>query len=186
MPKTLSAEERLVRAMGRGDEDALGEIITQYTAYVGAIVWNIVQGKLGEDDAKEIISDVFYTLWQNAGKVEPGRLKGYLAAIARSRALNALRRAGREAPLEEDAITLTLPGPEDEAMRREEYAALRRAVDGLGEPDRSIFLRHYYLYQSVSEIGAALGINRNTIMTKLRRGRERLRTELEKGGFARG
>lgn len=183
MTSIQSEEERWLLAMRRGDEDALGRIITKYTAYVGTVVWNIVRGKLGEDEAKEIVSDVFYVLWRNAGKAEPGKLKSYLACIARSRALNALRKTGRFEPLEEDEISLSVPGPEDGAVRREEYRALRRAVDGLDEPDRTIFLRHYYLYQSTGKIAEDMGLNRNTVTTKLRRGRERLKEELRKEGF---
>lgn len=178
-------EEALLRAMRHGDEAALGEIIDQYTAYVGTIVWNIVKGKMDRDDAKEIVSDSFYVLWQNAQKVQSGKLKGYLGSIARSRSLNALRRAGWDEALEDDVLTLSVPGPEDEAMRRAEYAALRRSLDALGEPDRSIFIRHYYYCQSAREIAQALGSNVNTIHTRLRRGRERLKAELEqeeKGG----
>ncbi len=177
-------EQRLVRALNRGSEQALGEIIESYTGYVGAIVWGIVGAKLSRPDAAEIVSDVFYVLWQNREKVRPEALRGYLSSIARSRSLNALRRRDLDEPLEEDALDLDLPGPEDETLRREEYAALKRAVDSLGEPDRSIFLRHYYLCQSTRQIAGDLGLNLNTIHTKLRRGRQRLRAELEKGGFA--
>lgn len=60
-------------------------------------------------------------------------------------------------------------------------ANTRRAVDGMGEPDREIFLRHYYYCQSVADIAAALDMNANTVKTRLRRGRERLRAELSKG-----
>ena len=60
-------------------------------------------------------------------------------------------------------------------------ANIRRAVDGMGEPDREIFLRHYYYCQSVADIAAALDMNANTVKTRLRRGRERLRAELSKG-----
>lgn len=51
----------------------------------------------------------------------------------------------------------------------------------MGEPDREIFLRHYYYCQSVTDIAAALDMNANTVKTRLRRGRERLRAELSKG-----
>ena len=60
-------------------------------------------------------------------------------------------------------------------------ANIRGAVDGMGEPDREIFLRHYYYCQSVADIAAALDMNANTVKTRLRRGRERLRAELSKG-----
>lgn len=175
--------EELVRRLRRGSEEALGEIIQQYTAYVGAVIWHIVEGKLSENDAAELVSDSFYTLWRNRDKARPEALKGYLGSIARSKALNALRRHGLDEPLEEDALTLSLPGPEDETIRREEYKALQRALDSLGEPDRSIFIRHYYYCRSARRIGEELGLNLNTVHTKLRRGRERLKAELEKGGY---
>ncbi|MBO5556808.1 MAG: sigma-70 family RNA polymerase sigma factor [Oscillospiraceae bacterium] len=185
MPDPGSSDNALVRAIQKGDQEALGQLIDRYNAYVTAIVWHIVQGKLDESDAKALVSDSFYALWRHAEAVRPGKLKAYLGRIARSKAINALRQAGRDPlPLEEDALELTLPGPEDALTRREELAALHRALDHLGEPDRSIFIRHYCYYQSAREIGQRMGINPNTIHTKLRRGREALRRELTEGGFS--
>lgn len=179
----MTSEERLLARLRAGDEAALGEIIERYTPYVGAIVWNIVRESLSLEDAQELVSDVFCALWRNAEKARPEALKGYLGSIARHRALNALRHAGRDLPLEDDALQIPVPGPEDETGRRELYAALRRAVDALGEPDRGIFLRHYYLGQNSRVIAEALRLSQNTVTSKLRRGRERLRRELEEGGY---
>lgn len=179
----MSQDALLLQEIQRGDEEALGRLIERYTAYVGTIVWNIVRGKLDESDAGAIVSEVFYSLWCNAVKAEPDKLKAYLSSIARSKALNALRRAGREIPLEDDRLELSCPGPEDETLRQAEYAALRRCLDALPEPDRTIFIRRYYYYQSAREIGAELGMNVNTVSTKLRRGRQRLRQELMEGGY---
>ena len=183
MPNVTAIDDTLADQLRRGDQAALGRIVEKYSAYVGTIVWNIVGEKLSRADAEEIISDVFSTLWYNADKVREGKLKGYLSAIARSRALNALRAAKQDVPLEEDTVHIPVPGPEDEAIRQAEYAALHDAVDGLPEPDRSIFLRHYFLYQSVSVIADEMQLNVNTVKTKLRRGRERLRRELTEGGY---
>lgn len=183
MPEQLKTESALVRAMQKGDEAALGQVIDLYTSYVGAIVWNIVQGKLDRSDAAAVISDVFFTLWTNSDKIRHGRLKGYLCSIARSKALNALRGCTPALPLEEDMVQICSPLPEEELEREEEYAALRRALDKMPEPDRSIFLRRYYLYQKIPDIAAEMQLNVNTVQTKLRRGRDRLRLELEKGGF---
>ena len=138
----MSREARLIEAMRQGDEDALCRLIEDYTAYVGAIVWNIVKGKLDMSDAKAIVSESFYVLWCNADKARPEKLRAYLGSIARSRALNALRRAGREVSLEEDGLLLVSPGPEDEALRQTGYEALRRSLDAMPEPDRTIFIRH--------------------------------------------
>lgn len=175
------SDDELAHAVRGGDEEALGQIIDRYTAYVWTIVWNIVQDRMDEADAKAVVSDVFFTLWKSADAAR--NLKGYLASIARSRAVDALRQRKQELPLEEDIIEIPVDGPETEAIRRAEYAALTAAVDSLPEPDRTIFLRHYYLYQPASAIAKALRMNVNTVKTKLRRGREVLRRELEEGGY---
>ena len=186
MPKAIPGDEALVRAMQAGDEAALGAVIDQYTAYAGTIVWNIVGGVLPEADGAEILADVFYILWKNRANIRSGKLKAFLGSIARSRALDALRRAKQDVSLEDNLIAVTTAGPEDDLSRAEEYRALARAVDSLPEPDRTIFLRHYYSYQSTSAIARQLGMNVNTVQTKLRRGREVLRRALEEGGYCRG
>lgn len=183
MPNVTAIDDTLADQLRSGDQAALGCIVEKYTAYVGTIVWNIVGEKLSRADAEEIISDVFSTLWFNAEKIQKGKLKGYLSAIARSRALNALRAAKQDVPLEEDTVHIPVPGPEDEAIRQAEYAALQSAVDSLPEPDRTIFIMHCYYYRKTSEIAEALGLNVSTVQTKLWRGRERLRRELTEGGY---
>lgn len=111
MPNITAVDDRLAEAIRRGDQAALGRSIEKYTAYVGTIVWSIVRDKLSRADAEEIISDVFSALWYNADKVRPGKLKSYLSAIARSRALNALRNARQDVPLEDDAVQIPVAGP---------------------------------------------------------------------------
>lgn len=181
--RTSLSDAELVDAMCGGDEDALGRAIDKYTAYVWTVVWNIVQGKLDADDARAIVSDVFFALWENVQRARPANLKGYLSRIARSRAVDALRRRKQSLPLEDDIIEIPVDGPETETIRRAEYAALRNTVDSLPEPDRVIFIRHYYLYQTASEIAETMQLNVNTVKTKLRRGKELLRRELTEGGY---
>lgn len=176
-------DDILVDAMARGDEAALEHVIDRYTAYVGTIVWNIVKGNLDRADAKAIVSDVFYLAWCSADKIQRGKLKGYLSVLARRRSINMLRSIKADLALTEDIVQIPVPGPEDESLRQEVYSALRRSLEKLPEPDRTIFLRHYYLYQRTSEIAKAMGINVSTVKSKLRRGRENLRRELTEGGY---
>ena len=183
MPDMNFADDKAVAALAAKDQSALGAIIDRYTAYVGAIVWNIANGRLSRQEAEEIISDVFIALWYNADKVRKGKLKGYLAAIARSKTLNALRGAKFDVSLDDDILELPTDGPENESMKEAEYAALREAVNDMGEPDRTIFIMHYWFYRKTSEISAQLGLSKSTVESKLWRGREKLRGKLTKGGY---
>lgn len=184
MQKPVTEEERWIAALKKGDESALEQIIRRYTPYAGAVVWGIVSGTLSRDDAEEILSDVFYTLWKNAEKIRPGKLKGYLAAIARSRAVDALRRSGETLELEEDVLVLSGADPEAALTEAEERRLLRQTLAAMPEPERTIFIRHYYLYQKTPQIAEALHMNVNTVQTKLKRGREKLRLALTEGGLS--
>ena len=43
MPDVVTLDDMLVEAIQNGDQSALGRVIEKYAAYVGTIVWNIVQ-----------------------------------------------------------------------------------------------------------------------------------------------
>jgi RNA polymerase sigma-70 factor (ECF subfamily) len=73
---------------------------------------------------------------------------------------------------------------EDDAIRRDRDARVRRAVDEMRQPDREIFLRHYYYCQTVSRISEELQINPETVKSRLSRGRDKLRKALSEGGIS--
>lgn len=175
-------EEKALLRLRHGDTEALRWVIGRYGGYVAAIVWNIVGGNLGREDAEEICSDVFWRLWQRADKPQAGRLKGYLAAIARSCAINALRRVGAELPLEDDAFALSTESAEEMVERRQRDDLVAAAVDAMGEPDRTIFLRHYWYCQTAETIAAGLDMTAAAVRKRLERGREKLRRYFEQGG----
>ena len=92
---------------------------------------------------------------------------------------------GSDLPLEEDV--LELPDSDTLAQQvesREEAELVRQAVDSLPEPDREVFLRHYYYAQTVREISLYMNLNESTIKTKLRRGRMKLKDILTRRGIS--
>ena len=172
-------DEIILRKIRDGDTSGLEAMMDRYIPYVSSIVWNILRNSCSREDAEEVVSDVFVTAWQKAGDVIPGALKAWLGAVARNKAKTRLRSAGSELPLEEDILEIPAEGtPEGMLDRAEEQRLVRRAVDSLPQPDREIFLRHYYYAQTVTEISRDMEINESTIKTKLRRGRLRLKTML--------
>ena len=169
-------EETILQKMRRGDPAGLQALMDCYIPYVSAVVWNILRGAMAKEDAEEVVSDVFLAAWEQATDISPGKAKAWLGAVARNKAKNKLRGMGRTLPLEEDV--LEIPDdctPVSAAEAEEERELIRRAVDHLGEPDREIFLRHYFYAQTVSEIGERMRLKESTIKTRLRRGRMRLK-----------
>lgn len=174
-------ENTALARLRRGEEKALEWFVARYTPYVGAIVWNVIGGRLSVQDGEEITADVFLTLWRNRDRPREGSVKSYLGAIARSRAIDRLRRTTGSPELTYDELDMAVEGPEGPVLAREDRELLLKAVDELGPPDREIFLRRYYFGQTAAEIGQKLGMKPETVRQRLKRGRALLRERLTKG-----
>ena len=170
-------EIKAMKELRAGSEDALSYFIHKYIPYVTTVVFNIIGTSMDMADIEEVVADVFFAFWQNAENVHS--VKGFLGTVARNKAKNKLREVGKDLPLNdqiaEDRLTL-----EKCAEKKELAAAVKKAVTRLPQPDREIFLRFYYYYQTQEEIAAEMGINISTVKTKLRRGRERLKQSLDR------
>ncbi len=165
-------EKEILKRLQSGDPKALEALMDTYIPYVSAIVWNILREHMTKEDAEEVVSDVFVSAWHQAGEIYPEKVKAWLGAVARNKAKNTLRKIKRELPLEDDV--LEIPGEDtlDSRMeQQEERKLVHNAVFQLPNPDREVFLRHYYYAQSVAEISRCMNLNQSTIKTKLRRGR---------------
>ena len=168
--ETLVNEKRILKMLRRGDSAALEQIIDQYTPYVFAIVSNILSHALPREDLEEVVSDVFCSAWYSRDRLEPGKLKAWLAVTARNAARDRLRKLRLTNPLDEDILDLNIPDMEDAMAEQELAAACRRAVDSLGEPDREIFQRRYFLYQKTQDIAREMGLGHAAVRSRLMRG----------------
>lgn len=171
----------LLRRLQRGDTGALNALIRRYTPYVSAAAYRVM-ATLPWEDLEEVVADTFVALWSHAGELEPerGTLRAWLGAVAANKAKNRLRAYTPAVPLDEDAPASD--APEREVEDRETRDALFQAVDGLDEPERTLFFRYYYEGEKLKTIAAELGLNLSTAKTKLARGRKLLRGRLEATG----
>ncbi|MGF0008815.1 RNA polymerase sigma factor [Eubacteriales bacterium SGI.150] len=177
-------EDAILHKMQTGDPSGLESLMDIYIPYVSTVVWNILRGAMSQEDGEEVVSDVFLAAWQQSSELKPGFVKGWLAAVARNKAKNKLRKMGKTLPLEDDF--LDIPGPNDplnDVEQAEEQQLVRKAIQSLPEQDQEIFLRYYYYAQTIQEISLGMAINESTIKTRLRRGRAKLKEILTRKGF---
>mgnify|MGYP001318839107 CR=1 FL=1 len=177
-------EESLVRRLQRKDPAALEALMDRDMSFACGIASSILRG--APRDVEEVVSDSFLALWDNAPKLIPGRVRGYLGTIVRNKAKNRLRELGRELPLEADLLNLKpspVPGPDESLELEERTALVEQLLRSLPQLDRTIFLRHYYYGQTVYQIGTALSMNPSTIKVRLHRGRKKLKELLKKRGY---
>lgn len=86
-------------------------------------------------------------------------------------------------PLEEDVLVLAQDSPQRELENREAAQLVRAALETLEPSDRELFVRHYYYGQTVEKAAEEMEMNRSTAKTRLRRGREKLKRQLEREGY---
>lgn len=174
-------ERTLIQKLNRGSRSALDAAVERFTPYVGAVILRALAGRACREDVEELCADVFVALWANAPGLDPGQgLRPWLAAVARNKATDWLRRCRPTAPIPDNAPD-PAPGPEELVQRREQSARLWAAVDGLDEPDRTLFLRYYYEGEKLKTVAAELGLSQTAAKQRLFRGRKALRAALQEG-----
>ena len=114
-------EQIMIKRIRARDPAGLEALIDRYIPYVSAIVWNILRFSMQPEDAEEVVSDVFLAAWNQAEDLQSGKVKAWLAGVARNTARMKLREIGQELPLEEDVLQLPdQAGPEATLEKTEE------------------------------------------------------------------
>ena len=154
--------------------------------------------------ASEVVQETFLAFWDRAERFDPskGSLAGWLATIARNRAIDHLRAAGRhqraatfssfgaEADDHTTVEWLTAsgelvgsaspePAPELALTSKETRAAIEDAMASLDPIERSVIELAYAGGLTQVEIASRLGWPLGTVKTRTRRALHHLRDRLE-------
>ncbi|MFO1112737.1 MAG: sigma-70 family RNA polymerase sigma factor [Rhodospirillales bacterium] len=113
-------------------------------------------------------------------------VRSWVFAILHNLAVNSLRQRQREARQDAGAAEVALPPPRPEQQDRPQYRALLHALAELPEEQRSVILLVAVEDFSYAETAEVLAVPIGTVMSRLTRGRERLRLILDGGEGARG
>ena len=175
-------EAALVRKLNRHSRSALERAVVQFTPYVGAVICGVLAGRACREDVEELSADVFLALWAHREELEAEQgLRPWLGAVARNKARDWLRRSRDTLPLDDSMPDDTERGPEAAAERRDWSARLWEAVDGMEEPDRTLFLHYYYQGDKLKDVARSLGLGVSAAKQRLLRGRRKLKQQLMEG-----
>jgi len=96
----IDEEDGLIRAATGGDRAAFGQLYVRYAR----MVHGILLARVPPGDAEDLVQDVFMSaMKQLRGLRTAAAFRGWLAAIARNRAIDYFRDSRRRTPLEESA-----------------------------------------------------------------------------------
>lgn len=179
-------DEKLHAALRAGDEQAINEVIDQYSRLLWRVAWSALDRIGSTQDVEECVADTFVLLWEHPEKFDPqrGKLKTWLAVVARSRALDRCREILRRGEVGMETVILSTAGPEAAVQSAETRIALRSAIRAMEEPAREILIRRYYYQQKPGKIAQVLGMDVKQVKNSLYRSRQKLRAliEQETGG----
>ncbi|HYD49483.1 MAG TPA: sigma-70 family RNA polymerase sigma factor [Terriglobales bacterium] len=168
-----------VRAIGRGDEEALHALYQRTQRIVFTLALRITSSR---ETAEEVTVDVFHDVWRRAATYDPssgGTVVGWIMNQTRSRAIDRIRFEQRKKRVAPDADP-TMPrhaggDPTDEQQRGE---ILRGAVAVLAQPERDVIEAAFFGGLTYAEVAARLDLPLGTVKTRIRAALEKLRCAL--------
>lgn len=181
--RSRSKDEKLLEQLKQHDRKALERVMARYTNYVGTIIRNVLRNQVTQEDVEELTADVFIALWEHASEIRTENLTGYLAGIARSKALNQIRKRHIETEPLEDLIIADDTDISAQTEQAEMAEILQETLDELSAQDREILIRYYYYYQTVREIAGEMHMKEATVKTRMHRSRNKLRQLFTERGY---
>ena len=174
-----------IRRAAGGDVEAFEDLYDRTSVWLLARVRRIT----GEMLAEDVLTEVYLQIWRDLATFDPARGNplSWMASIARSRALDLLRReharpSGHSDPIQ-DHLTFSEmahdDGPEQQVSHRQQCLALKRTIGRLlSTKERMVIGLAFYRECTHTEIAAMTGLPLGTVKTLLHRSQQKLRDEL--------
>jgi RNA polymerase sigma-70 factor (ECF subfamily) len=177
----IRSEQKLIDQARQGNEAAFRALVQKYESLVAATAI----GMLGHGaDAEDVGQETFIRFWRALERFRGDAAVGtYLTRIAINLSLNALERRkrarGRLGSLdaEEDAMPPDADG-RDDAEKRERREWVQAAVAKLKPEHRAVVVLRMIDGYSTRETAALLKLPEGTVLSRLYRGMEKLKTLL--------
>lgn len=172
----------LVRRIGSGDREALGELYDRYASHAMAVGVRVVRDRARAED---VVHDAFVAIWQKAGSFDPARgsVRGWLLTVVRNRAIDSVRRDRPTSDVDEIEATgrlRTTPNPVwEEALRTLDATSLRAALAQLPAEQREAIELAYFGGHTYRRVAELTQVAPGTAAGRLRLALRRLRTALE-------
>ena len=173
-----ASDAALIQKIVQRDESALAALYDRYASLLSSLLNRILRDTQASE---EILQDVFYQLWRNAAQFDPARgsLPGWLAVIARNRAISRLRRHN---PSEGDELletTVIVPANLENALAQQQLLGrVKGALENLSSEQRAAIELAYFEGLTHSEIASKTGDPLGTVKTRIRSAVESLKRKL--------
>lgn len=135
----------------------------------------------GRHLAEDMVQEAFYRAWLSLPE-DVVSFRSWLFRVLRNLIIDHQR---RQKHLTDDPPpdTTDETTPESILLKREDAAALYRAMEALPESNRELLTLYCFARLTAAELAEALGVSPAVIRQRLRRARVRLRQKMEEDGY---
>jgi RNA polymerase sigma-70 factor (ECF subfamily) len=180
------SDQALIESIADGDRDAMRVLFARRRVSIYRFVLRLTGN---ETIAEDIVNEVFLEAWRRADRFEAkSQVLTWLLAIARHKALSALKRRS-EAQLDEGAAAaIADPTDDPETMldRHTRSAIVKRCLAQLPAVQREVIDLVYYHSKSVAEVACFVGVPASTVKTRMFYARNRMASLLSEAGLEHG
>ena len=180
-------EAGLLEAVAGGDEFALSQLYDRYAGLLLGLSRRILGS---QEEAEDVLQDVFVQVWNQAGRYERRRssVSTWLVLITRSRSIDRLRtrqvveRTAQSAH-EEDPKFDTSPEGMGNVLHRERRQRLQEELAKLPDEQRQILELSFFKGMTQTEISSSTAVPLGTVKTRtllaMKKLRKALKAEIE-------
>ena len=177
-------DAELIQRTVSGDDTAFAELVKKYQKQVHALAWR----KIGDfHTAEDITQDTFLKAYQRLHTLkQPNGFAGWLYVIANRQCLAWFRQKRlHKRTLENidtpnansDAYSRHIVEEHAKTVEQEQQEVVKKLLETLKESDRTVITLHYFAEMTCEQMSEFLGVSANTIKSRLRRARNRLKQE---------
>ena len=175
----------LLRLVGERRSEALAELYDRHAAGLLALGRRVLDNAADTADAEEVLQEVFFHVWNQAGKYDAARssVSTWLVLLMRSRAIDRLRtrkvvERTHETAHQEDPVEHTSPEGVEAVFIQERRERVRRELEQLPPEQRQVLELAFYEGLTQSEIAGRTDLPLGTVKTRTLLAMKKLRGAL--------
>lgn len=179
--RQLKNEDELLTRIARGDQRAFTEIFDFYQRYVYDYGRKLTKS---EDQAGEIVQDVFLKIWLNREKLDEVKNFGaYLNRVVRNHSLNVIRKLAQDA---RSATQLKINNPESENATdkildyNESNRILTQAIENLSPQQRIAYTLCHMEGLKYDEAAKKMNVSSRTVQAHMHQALKHIREHFNK------
>lgn len=181
MQSNNSYDEKDLLVQLKQDSEAAFEEL--YKLYSTRLFGNLLKLVKSENDAQEILQDVFIKIWDNRQQIDADKsFRSYLFKIAENKVYDLFRKISRDKKREEALLSIATSEYvhiEETILNKESTALLNKAIESLPPHRQQIFRLCKLEGKTYKEVSETLGISVSTISDHIVKATKSIRSYFE-------